>query len=76
MIKHEIRSPNVGTRTVKLSPLKALRAFCLECMQWSPSEVKDCASKLCPVFPYRSGRNPERKGLGGDIGKIALKKGS
>jgi hypothetical protein len=64
MIKHTIRSKNGGTKTASLSPLKAIRLNCLECLCWAPSEVKNCTGKLCPLYPYRLGTNSERKGIG------------
>jgi hypothetical protein len=64
-IKHEIRAKEGGAEIVKLTPLRAIRKCCLECVYWSPLEVKQCTSPLCPLFRYRFGRNPERKGLGG-----------
>ena len=67
MIKHEIRSKDGGTRKVNITPLRAIRLNCLECVCWSPSEVKNCTGKLCPLFPYRFGNNPERKGIGGEF---------
>ncbi len=65
MIKHTIRSKDGKTKEVVLSPLRAIRLNCLECVCWSASEVKNCTGKLCPLYPYRLGTNPERKGKGG-----------
>jgi len=31
----------------------AIRAFCLECVGWSPKEVRLCSSPGCPLFKYR-----------------------
>lgn len=64
MIKHTIRSKDGSTRKVFLSPLKAIRLNCLECVCWSASEVKRCTGKLCALYPYRLGHNPERAGIG------------
>ena len=44
-----------------LTPLKAIRKNCLECMGDSAVEVKLCDMRDCPLHPYRSGKNP--KGL-------------
>ncbi len=74
MIQHRIRTKDGKTKIVKLSPLRSIRYFCIECMGFSALEVKQCTDKLCTKYPYRLGRNTERKGLGGDIGKMALKK--
>ena len=31
----------------------AVKAFCLECVQWDRNEVKLCPSVACPLYPYR-----------------------
>ena len=48
-----------------LSPLKSIRAKCLDCMADQMQEVRLCPSENCPLYPYRMGHNPNRKGLGG-----------
>lgn len=48
-----------------LSPLKAIRAKCLDCVADQPQEVRLCPSENCPLWPYRMGHNPNRKGIGG-----------
>jgi len=65
MIEHEIRNKDGGTEKVLLAPVKSIRRFCLECVYWVPTEVKDCTDKLCAIYPYRLGTNPEREGIGG-----------
>jgi hypothetical protein len=67
MIKHTIRSKDGGIKAVSLTPIKAVRYQCLECMGWSAYEVKYCAGTLCSLYPYRFGNNPERKGIGGEF---------
>jgi hypothetical protein len=64
MIKHEIRSKDGGTKKVSITPLKAIRCQCLECVCWSASEVKRCASTLCSLYSYRFGKVPGHKGKG------------
>lgn len=44
-----------------LSPLKSIRAFCLDCVGGSVSEVKLCPSKRCALYPYRFGKDARRK---------------
>ena len=39
----------------------AIRAFCLECVGWIPSEVKACTVPYCPLYPYRLGQGPSRR---------------
>ena len=31
----------------------AIRAFCLECVCWSPTEVTKCTAPACPLYEYR-----------------------
>ena len=40
------------------SPVKAIRAFCLECCGGSATEVKGCTCKNCALKPFRFGKNP------------------
>lgn len=48
----------------RLTPIKAIKKFCLECAG-SKKEMKTCEETGCPLFPYRFGKNPGRKGIGG-----------
>jgi len=48
-----------------LTPVKAIRIKCLECSGKAKS-IRLCANKSCPLFPYRFGTNPTRKGIGGN----------
>lgn len=43
------------------TPLKAIRAKCIECSGDSPYEVKRCSSTDCVLYPFRFGKNPFRK---------------
>ena len=42
------------------SPLKALRARCLDCCGDNASEVRKCVATDCPAWPFRMGKNPWR----------------
>ena len=42
---------------MKQSPLKAIRAKCLDCCCGIASEVKNCPSKQCPLWEYRFGKS-------------------
>lgn len=53
----------------KLTPIKAIRAKCLDCSNYQPSEIRNCEITDCALWPYRMGTNPARKGKGGDIQK-------
>ncbi len=60
--KHIIRKDGTGnTRTVSLTPIKAIRFNCVECMGMQPSLVKDCPSTLCSLYPFRLGKSPRRQ---------------
>ena len=41
-------------------PLAIMRAACLDCR--SADEVLVCARVQCPLWPYRTGRNPWKRG--------------
>lgn len=43
------------------TPLKAIRAKCLDCSCGSTKEVRECELIKCALHPYRNGRNPNRK---------------
>ena len=42
------------------SPLKAIRAKCLDCCCGQSSEVKKCGIIRCPLHPFRLCSNPFR----------------
>ncbi len=39
------------------SPIKAIRANCLDCCGGSEGEVRKCVVTACPLWPLRMGRN-------------------
>jgi len=48
-----------------LSPVLSIRAKCIDCCCGQRKEVAVCDLVECPLFPYRFGKNPNRKGKGG-----------
>ena len=40
------------------SPIKAIRAKCLDCCAGSPGEVRKCTAIGCALWPMRMGTNP------------------
>ena len=44
-----------------MSPLRALRARCLDCCAGQANEVAACPVVECPSWPFRMGTNPWRK---------------
>lgn len=55
----------------KLTPIKAIRAKCIDCMCFQPSEVKRCPSTDCPLYIYRMGHRPKSQDSTGDKNTIA-----
>ena len=43
----------------RLTPVKAIRAKCLDCCCEQVSEVRECTIKDCALFPYRMGKRPK-----------------
>ena len=42
------------------TPMKAIRAKCLDCTCDQVAEIRECTIKLCPLWPYRMGRRPKQ----------------
>jgi hypothetical protein len=53
----------------RLTPIKAIRAKCLDCMGGSSKEVKRCNIPECSLYFYRLGKNPARVKRKGGIDK-------
>lgn len=54
-----------------LTPVKAIRAYCMECCDGQYSEIKRCPkdgeqSALCPLYRYRLGHRPKNDQNYGD----------
>lgn len=61
----------------RLTPIKAIRAKCLDCMVESSKEVRLCNIPECSLFPYRLGKNPARAKKGkGQVKDTILTKNS
>lgn len=43
----------------KLTPMKAIRKKCLDCVCGSANEVRLCPDETCPLWIYRSGHRPK-----------------
>ena len=46
-----------------LTPVKAIRAKCLDCCCGNTAEVRRCPAQNCSLHPYRMGKRPK---VGGD----------
>lgn len=44
-----------------LTPIKAIRTYCVGCCLGSCSEVRQCPSSNCSLHPYRLGKRPKGK---------------
>lgn len=42
----------------RTSPLRAIRAKCLDCSGNQPSEARRCEAVSCSLWPFRAGRHP------------------
>lgn len=42
------------------TPLKAIRAKCLDCMCNNRAEVRRCPCEGCALWPFRMGRRPKQ----------------
>ena len=40
------------------SPLRAIRAKCIDCSGGNLAEVRRCEAVSCPLWPFRAGRHP------------------
>lgn len=50
--------------TKNITPLKSIRLKCLDCSAGHPKVVKLCPVTDCSLYPFRFGKNPNRKGIG------------
>jgi len=55
----------MGTGRAKV---RNIRRYCLWCCVNNKKEVRLCPSESCPLYLYRFGKNPARKGIGGSNG--------
>jgi len=51
-------------RMKNLTPVKAIRKFCIQCAG-SQKAPRKCANETCPLFVFRLGKSPGRAGIGG-----------
>ena len=47
-----------------LTPIKAMRAKCLDCTCNQPKEIRLCTVINCALWPYRMGKRPKREPAG------------
>lgn len=73
-VKHSVLNKDGGVTEYKnLTPSRAIKLKCYDCSGWSHPEVKLCAHKKCPLYPFRMTirGTGTRKGTGkGNIGAL------
>ena len=52
---------NLEEKNKKMTPLSQIHKFCISCMGDQSRLVKDCTTKSCPLWPYRTGHNTNSK---------------
>lgn len=52
---------NQAAKGKRISPLKAIRAKCLDCCCFQSGEVRKCTAKNCPLWYFRFGKNKTSK---------------
>jgi hypothetical protein len=53
-----ISAPDLRALGHPASPIKAIRAKCVDCCGGHMAEVRKCVSYSCPLWPMRMGRSP------------------
>jgi len=56
-------------RNCHLSRKKAIRIFCLECVDYNRKEVRNCSNYNCSLYPYRMGKKEKGSELIKTIGE-------
>ena len=67
-VKHKIRDKNGILIEVNLTPIRAIRKFCVECMVFCADEIERCTAQNCPLYPFRSGK--ALTGRSGNVDKL------
>lgn len=57
-----------------LTPIKAIRARCLDCCGYSAAEVKLCTAVNRPLYPYRMGHRPKKGNLSDETSQVEKKR--
>ena len=49
----DLKGDGTGYRYVNLTPLKAIKYFCLECGVGDKKMIAECTDEHCPLYPFR-----------------------
>ena len=52
--------PKFGGSKMILTPVRSIRAKCLDCCANQPKEVRLCSITKCPLWHYRMGKRPKK----------------
>ena len=53
-MNHTVRHEDGGTVEIKgMTRGKAIKLMCTECMGFNGEEVRQCNSRMCPLYPYK-----------------------
>lgn len=53
-VKHTVRTADGGLTTIEPYPRGlSIKVMCSECLGWEGNPKAECASPLCPLYPYR-----------------------
>ena len=55
----------------KITPVRAIRAKCLDCSNGVYAEATNCVVSQCPLYPYRKGKKPTAEELEGYVKSLA-----
>lgn len=61
-----------GKSVQGIRPLTVIKNHCAECNGES-GHARDCKLESCALHPFRNGKNPNRKGLGGNPANLTRK---
>jgi len=64
----KITESNGETCRKNLTPVKAIRKFCIQCVGGQKAP-RYCTNQECPLFVFRLGKSPGRAGIGGGRNK-------
>lgn len=60
---HQLAVKERGRKMEYKTPVKSIRAKCLDCCGNNASEVRLCTVKKCPLSRYRMGHRPSKDSL-------------
>lgn len=59
--QEKLKTSEIAEEFCVKTPIKAIRAKCLDCCCGQYIEVKMCPSTKCPLHPYRMGHRPKKQ---------------